>query len=321
MKLAVLGLGSSGTRHAQLLIEAGHEVIGFDPAGGTPPPGVVIAASEDAAIEAAEAVIIATPSSLHEEQCLRVLSAGRHVLVEKPLASDLAGGRRIVAAADIAERRCSVAMNLRFHPAVETLGELVEGGTLGKPLYARVSFGFDLQLWRPGTDYRTNYSAVRKLGGGILLDAIHELDYLVSILGPAAEASAAIGQLSDLETDVEDCVVGWVRLRSGALATLDLNAFEPAYRRGCVVVGTDARATWDWQSGSLTVTGRDDSSVIDVGIALRETYRRELDNFVQTLTGSRVSRAPAEDTLASLALADALRTSSETGATARVETV
>src|SRR5438309_1097253 len=114
MRVAVLGLGSAGARHARHLLELGHEVLGFDPV--TPPLDNVRAAeSLDVAIRESQAVIVASPSSLHFEQAVAALAQRRPVLVEKPLAVTVGEAQVVVEAAERAGVLCAVAMNLRFH--------------------------------------------------------------------------------------------------------------------------------------------------------------------------------------------------------------
>ena len=139
-------------------------------------------------------------------------------------------------------------MNLRFHRGILGLRDLLP--ELGAVRFVRSSFGYDLRLWRPGTDYRESYSARAALGGGILLDAIHELDYLLWLLGPVASVSAELDRVSDLEIDVEDTALLSLRFESGVLGAVDLNFVEPAYRRQCVIVGSEAVASWDWTAAA-----------------------------------------------------------------------
>ena len=190
MKAAVLGLGSAGGRHAEHLLALGHDVVGYDPDPGAAPVLTERAASIEAAIDAAEAVVVATPSSMHAEHSLAALAAGRPILCEKPLATSAADAEAIRDAARDAGLVCGVAMNLRFHPGVIELKGLVERGELGDPRLAQSYMGYALPLWRPHADYRRSYSARAELGGGIVWDAIHELDYLLWILGPIASVTA-----------------------------------------------------------------------------------------------------------------------------------
>jgi predicted dehydrogenase len=313
MRFAVVGLGSAGARHARQLLERGHAVVGFDP--GTSPSGdIERAGSFEEAIGNAEAVIVASPNSLHAEQAVAALQQGRHVLVEKPLAVTAADAERVLEAAERAARVCGVAMNMRFHPGVLMLKRLLAEGDLGPVAFAQASFGYDLRLWHPESDYRRGYSARAELGGGIVLDAIHELDYLLWLLGPVTTVSAEAAHVSDLEIDVEDIAVAILRFESGAIGAIDLNFFEPAYRRGCLVVGSDAVARWDWHEGTVSLRSKGDSDrVIGAHCELTDTYRAELEDFAQAIENGHPPRTPVTDGVAAVRVAEALKDSALTG--------
>ena len=159
-------------------------------------------------------MVVASPSSLHASQTLAALDRGRPVLVEKPMTTSVEDAETLVAAAESSGVTAAVAMNLRFHPAVVELKQLIDTGTLGRVCLVQASFGYDLRLWRPQDDYRRSYSARDELGGGIVFDAIHELDYLQWLLGPVASVTAQTGRVSDLELDVEDVAVAALRFDS-----------------------------------------------------------------------------------------------------------
>ena len=258
-------------------------------------------------------MVVASPSSAHAEHARAALEAGRDVLVEKPLATNADDAEALAVYAEQAGCTCAVAMNLHFHPAVRRLRKLVSERALGKPLLASAWFGYDLRRWRPGTDYRSSYSARAELGGGIVLDAIHELDYLLWLLGPVAEVGARVDRLSDLEVDVEDVAVSWLRFRSGALASVDLNFFEPAYRRGCLIAGSDATARWDWNLGTITLVSGDGSKALDVGYDVSESYRAGAVDFVNALESGRPPETPAAEGVAALRVADAIKRSAAAG--------
>src|SRR5688500_10012614 len=85
VKVAVLGLGSAGRRHAGVLLELGHQVIAFDPYASSPPSGVSMMSSPEEAIATGDAVIVASPNAFHAEQACMAMEEGRPVLIEKPL--------------------------------------------------------------------------------------------------------------------------------------------------------------------------------------------------------------------------------------------
>jgi predicted dehydrogenase len=165
MRVAVIGLGSAGARHARNLLDLGHEVVGFDPVASPPHEDVELSDTLEAAIGRADAVIVASPNSLHAEQALAALELRKPVLVEKPLAVTVVDAELITAAAERTGAVCGVAMNLRFHPGVVRLKRLVDEGALGDVRFAQVSFGYDLRRWHPESDYRLGYSARADLGG------------------------------------------------------------------------------------------------------------------------------------------------------------
>jgi predicted dehydrogenase len=316
MRVAVIGLGSAGARHARNLLDLGHEVVGFDPVASSPHEDVELNDTLEAAIGRGDAVIVASPNSLHAEHALAALELRKPVLVEKPLAVTVVDAERVTAAAERTGAVCGVGMNLRFHPGVLKLKRLVDEGALGDVRFVQGSFGYDLRRWHPESDYRLGYSARADLGGGIVLDAIHELDYLLWIFGTVETVIAEVERVSDLEVDVEDIAVAVLRFDSGAVASVDLNFFEPAYRRGCTAVGSHAVARWDWRQETVVVSRPSaDDEIYDVTCDLAQTYRAELVDFVHAVESAEQEQpaASANSGLAAVRLADAIKRSARVG--------
>ncbi len=308
MKLAVIGLGSAGARHARLLRDAGHHVRGYDPARPDS------ARSLEEAFDGAQAVVVASPSSLHADHAAAAVAAGLPVLVEKPVATDVEAAEQVASAAERGGVLAAAAMNLRFHPALVELKRLVTNGNLGDIRQARASFGFDLSRWRPESDYRQSYSARAELGGGIVFDAIHELDYLRWLLGPAESVIAETARVSALEIDVEDTALAAVRFRSGPLVSVDLNFHEPVYRRSCVLIGSEAVAEWSWTGETIIVRAAYGSEqLLPVPCDVSDTYQAELNDFVAAVENRGTPRASYRDGIEALRLAQALKQSAANG--------
>jgi predicted dehydrogenase len=314
VKVSILGLGSAGRRHAENLVALGHEVIGHDPDPSRTAPGGRAASSVEAAIDAGDAVVVATPSSTHAKLVLAAIERGKHVLCEKPLATSGADAHAVRNAATKEGVTCGVAMNLRFHRGVLELRRLLETGELGRPFLAQASTGYALPLWRPGTDYRLSYSARADLGGGIIWDAIHELDYLLWLLGSVSTVTADAARVSDLEVDVEDTAMAVLRFTSGVLASVVLNFVEPAYRRGCVLAGAVAAASWDWTEGTVRIRKEGARErEIDVACELTETYRAVVEDFTQAVAESAQPRTGLDDGVAAVEVAEAMHESVNRG--------
>ncbi len=319
--VAVLGQGSIGRRHAGLLLEAGCTVLAFDPFAGAPtaPEGIRPVATLDEALGAADAAVVASPSSEHLAQAALALDHGCHVLVEKPLAVSSVGTTALVSRAADAGLVLAVGFNLRFHPGPSELRGAVASGAIGRPLRAELTFGSWLPGWRPATDYRTSYSARRELGGGVLLDAIHELDYAAWILGDVVEAGAWLARVSDLELDVEDTALLTLRHRTGALTTITLDYLDRAYRRGGRIVGSEGSVDWRWDAERVTVFGAGgERSEQPAPSAVDGSYRAQIAAFLAAVEqGAIPAGSPLCDGAAgahAVAIADAARRSEADGA-------
>lgn len=313
MRVAVLGQGSIGRRHAGSLLELGHEVVAWDPVAEIV-AGAHRAQSAEEALSGAEAAIVASPSSAHAEQAGLALEHGCHVLVEKPLALTVEHAAPLVEAADRGGLVLGVAMNLRFHPGVRAVRDAVASGAVGTPLVARAWFGSWLPGWRPGVDYRASYSARRNLGGGVLLDAIHEIDYLTWVLGPVSEVSARLATVSDLEIDVEDVAQLQLAFASGAQGSVTLDYLDRSYDRGCRVVGSAGSVLWSWPERRVVLFPEDGAGeVLDIESDAAPTYAAEMAAFIEAVeTGAPVSTS-GEEGLHALAVVDAARRADTTG--------
>jgi predicted dehydrogenase len=284
LRVAVLGQGSIGSRHAGLALAEGCEVVAWDPTGQHA-PGTESAATPELALEGADAAVIASPSVAHPAQARLALEHDCHVLVEKPVAvtadeaeglAELAADRGLVAAA---------AMNLRFHDGPRTIRELLSAGEIGRPVTASATCGSWLPGWRPASDYRRSYSARRELGGGVALDAIHEIDYATWILGPAVDDDARLARLSDLELDVEDVALFTLGHRSGVVSTITLDYVDRDYRRGMRVVGTAGTLSWAWESAEVRVTTDAGTRVVPAPSLAAQTYARQMRHFLAAAAG------------------------------------
>ena len=164
---------------------------------------------------------------------------------------------------------------------------------VGRVLAVRAEFGGYLPDWRPGRDYRDNYAVSAALGGGILLDAIHELDYLGWLFGDAEEVSATAAHVSDLAGDTEDLAEVTIRFTSGLLAQVHLDYLQRAYRRNLQIIGESGVIVWDYPTHTVTVyepTPRRD--VEDLRAADGEPndmYLEEMRHFIRCVEGLRAA--------------------------------
>ena len=176
-----------------------------------------------------DVVFINTPHHLHAEQAIEAASAGKHIIVEKPLAHTLEAASRIVTAVRDAGGVLSPWLGLRYMPHVVKAKDMVQTGALGDILGATISHHLykPLSYWQRGysggtSDWRARWD---KGGGGVLMmNTIHYLDWLLHLSGlKVTEVSARYATLQG-DTEVEDSIVMWLTFENGALATLNASS-------------------------------------------------------------------------------------------------
>src|SRR5688572_30326857 len=207
----VVGYGSIGRRHAENLLALGIRrllIVRRATRQNTafhPPAEVEVVHEAEAAIErGVDLAIICTPTRLHFQAAAPFLAAGMPVLIEKPVAADVAEGRRLQMLAEKHETPCGTAYCMRYHPAYALARATIQQGRLGKVLYAKAWFESWLPDWHPWEDYRQSYAARSDLGGGVLPTLDHEIDFLSWCLGRPHCISGVSHRSGALEMEVDD---------------------------------------------------------------------------------------------------------------------
>ena len=253
MRVLVSGSGSIGRRHMRNLRGLGvGNIAACDPNPERLAPmvselQVQAFVSFDHALEKfqPDIVFVCTPPVFHVTQARQSLTASADVFIEKPLSHSMDGVRQLRAEIRGTGRIVQVGYNLRFHPAIRKLKQIANENVIGRILFARLEVAQYLPDWRPWQDYRQSYTARRDLGGGIILDGSHELDYLLWLLGEPDGVLCMAGTVSRLEVDVEDSATILLHFPSGVHADVHLDFLQRVPSRSCKLVGELGTAVWE----------------------------------------------------------------------------
>jgi predicted dehydrogenase len=325
LTVLVAGCGSIGRRHAANLLALGQRVVAHDPDGERRAAverdlGVATFATlEEALAGSPQLTLVCAPPSCHLGVARQALAAGSHLFIEKPISASLEGVPALLSDAERAGRQVLIGYNLRFHPGLAVVREAVRAGRVGRALSARAEFGSYLPDWRPTQDYRTGYAAHAHLGGGVVLDAIHEIDALVWTLGPVRRVTAFTASTGTLAIETEDLAAMLLEMECGALGEVHVDYLQRSYCRSLKVVGSEGTAQWDHAAAAawLECAGsRDREPLWDGrGYDIRATYREELAAVLARLAGQAAAPlATGREGLDTLAVALAARESAARGA-------
>lgn len=171
--------------------------------------------------EGIDAVDICVPTNMHEPLTVSALSAGKHVIVEKPMSRTMAEGQKMIDAARHYQRKLMVAMNVRFRWDAINLKPFIEGDELGEIFYLKGGWLRRQKMWAEHAWlFQKQFS-----GGGVLMDlGIQMLDVALWLLGnPQTKSVKANAYNHVAKLEVEDTAVAFLHLANGATLSLEVS--------------------------------------------------------------------------------------------------
>jgi predicted dehydrogenase len=305
------------------MIDPEMQVMALRNIGVDTPAGVdaVFRDAESAAAAKPDFAIIAGPSSTHVPMSRFFVERGVHVLIEKPISSALDGVTELIDAAGAKGVILAVGYHLRFLASLQAAREAVEAGTIGRVVYIRAEVGQYLPDWRPG-DYRATVSAQAGLGGGVVLELSHEIDYVRWLVGEPLEVSAMIVRSGELDADAEDLAEMTLRMECGATASIHMDMLQRTPYRCCRIVGSSGTVVWDAlaQTTTLQLSGGEVRTLYAAPAEFdrNQPYLDELGHFLDCIERRATPLVTGEDGLRTLKIALAAKRASMTRQTVEV---
>ncbi|WP_435162005.1 Gfo/Idh/MocA family protein [Halorubrum sp. SY-15] len=297
-KILFTGLGSIGERHLRLLQNHddpmelhAYRSGGIDEAAF---PDVVQHASlTDALAMDPDIAFITNPTSLHVETATVCAESGCHLFIEKPLSHTLDGVDELITTVSDNGLLTYVACVLRFHPVLQRISTLLANDIIGEVYSFRVYSGSYLPDWRPEQDYRSSYSADPEMGGGVILDLIHEIDYSYWLFGDITIVNSWVGQVSNLDIESEDLAETIVETETGVIGQIHLDYYRSEPRRTIEISGESGVIHGNLVDNTVTILTNGNRDTEQYDIDRDELYKRQLDLFLSHIQ----SGTPCENDL------------------------
>ena len=255
--VGIVGMGGIGMMHARALGELAGRVRLVAFSGRGPAPGQAagsverLGPDEVIAHPDVDVVAICTPSGTHAALALAALEAGRHVVVEKPLALDVDDALRVARAARERELMVSTISQRRLETEHVALKKAIDDGSLGELRLAMTN----VHWYRDDDYYRAAgwRSSAGQGGGSLMNQGVHNVDLLRWLCGPVESVTAQSGTLAHA-IEAEDTTVATLRFASGALGVVTTTTAAPpgfpatislVGSRGSVELGQGEVRRWD----------------------------------------------------------------------------
>lgn len=283
--ILVVGLGSIGTRHVNNLADLGYQNISIVTRTGAIVKGFerfkfYATIDEACSKQHIDVAIIATPTANHVTDLLEILENDiANIYLEKPISHTLDGLNRIEKILEKRKVNLAVGYDLRFDPGLALVKQYIDTKKIGQVLSFIAEVGQYLPDWRPGVDYRDTMSAHKSKGGGVMLDLVHEFDYIDWLVGPISCIAGRSDKISNLDIDTEDVSVNILETDLGALGTIHLDYMQCKLSRTCKVIGNDGVVIWDYGNAVVKFMSHQDESWV---IHDFSNYERN-DRFVDVM--------------------------------------
>lgn len=269
-----------------------------------------------------DVVTICTPSGLHAGMAIEALQAGKHVLVEKPMALNLADADAMIAAAAQAGRRLGVVLQNRYNPPMQDLRRAVDGGRLGRLLLGNAT----VRWYRPQEYYEDGWHGTWAMDGGALMNqSIHHIDALQWLMGDPVSVFAYTATLAH-RIEAEDAGVATIRFAGGALGVVEgstitypenLEGSVAIFgQRGSVKVGGTAlnrKVFWKIEGQLEHEKELLTREQIDPPSVYGQSHRAVIEDMIDAVVQDRKPRTNGGEARRSVALVLAIYESARTG--------
>lgn len=315
VRIGLIGCGAVARRfHLPAFKAAGAEVIAFssrtsasaEAAAGEWGSGKVLSDwREILAIDEIDAVDVCTPNASHAEMAIAAANAGKHVLVEKPIATTLDEADEMISAARSAKTILMTAHNVRYAPPFVAVRKEIANGSLGRIHGVRAAFGHaGPQVWAPGATWFFDRTLS---GGGALMDlGVHVADLLRSVLSD--EVAEVGAMLSSGSLGVEEAAQVIMRFEGGAIGSMHISwIVKPAPDHQLTIFGSNATIHLDSTTSPVFRSESGDSRVLATEEDIDDPYHA----FVNAIESGSEPPVTGEDGRAALAIVVAAYRSSE----------
>jgi predicted dehydrogenase len=303
LKILILGCGSIGTRHAKNLKSIGvKDIVLCDKDKSRLQSLANIIGTNLLYVDYKQAVkenrdlssvIICTPTSYHVEQALYFAKNRINLFIEKPLSHNLDKVKSLQKIVDSYKLSVMIGHSYMFEFGFLKLKSLLEKKTIGQIYFVTYLQGQFLPDWHPKSDYRIEYTARKKLGGGALLTLTSHSFYLVEWLFGKVQSIRGdiVTRVGKLDVDVDDSVFLLMITDKNIIVQSQNNFIVPIHNHKIIVEGEKGRLEYDFVEKKIKILLLNKKNkILDVNKDSNDRFVKEMKYFLSNIKNNNLDK-------------------------------
>jgi predicted dehydrogenase len=289
LKFHIIGCGSIGQRHIINLLNLKQIVTIYDTNNNLAKKvskqlGVQI--TDSPIPQNTDCVCVCTPPSSHINLAKKAINKNFHVFIEKPISNSI---KNLAQFSNKTKSKIFVGYSFRFDKGLNQVKKLIDDNKIGKIISFDAYEGWHLSLWRSWQDYTKSYTGSKKLGGGIILDGSHELNYLLWLGGDITQVFSFYSVIPSLKVKTEGLAEILLKFKSKAIGRIHLDFINPRYNRHCEIIGDRGSIRWYFETKNIEIqkTGSSKYRTIHYGKDNNQMYIDEMKYVISCISKKR----------------------------------
>lgn len=285
----IVGCGSIGQRHIDNLISLGQKNIKIYDTDCVLAKKISkkfnVIRLETLEFKNVNCTLICTPPNTHVNIAKKALSESSHVFIEKPLDNSLRGINNILKIAKKKSLNIFVGYVFRFDHGLQKIEKLLEQNIIGKIVSFDAYEGWYLPNWRSWQDHTKSYTGSKKLGGGIILDGSHELNYALWLIGEIKQVFSYFNSVPSLKVKAEGIAEILLISKSNSIGRIHLDFVNPKYNRHFEILGEKGSIRWNFTTKKIEIqkVGSTKFKTIKYGVDNNQMYIDEMKYVISCI--------------------------------------
>jgi len=242
-----------------------------------------------------DCAFVCTPSSKHISQVIELLKYNIHCFIEKPLGSS---SKQLSELESLLKKKkkliTMMGFQLRFNPLIEYLNNVIKKKSpIGKLISANIHHGENIKDFHPYEDYKITYAANKKLGGGVILTQIHEIDYFLHLFSEykITNTTYISSKVSDLDIDVEDIFSSNFLLKknkNNMFCSINLNYFERPKKRKFYLIGNNGSLVACFNTQKIHIIKNGKEKILKFNFKKNDIFIKEIKFFISKVKSKKI---------------------------------